>query len=581
MTTWGILTAVLNTLWLGTALAGLVWLALRWLPVNAATRCVIWWVVLAMLVVLPLAPRHVPQVASARGQIVTASYSLPPDVGESPAIVTLPEKPAARWPVVIFAFWAAVLLYRLGRIGQSFVYLRGVKRNAVVSCVELPDVERRARVLVSREITSPMAVWFLHPAVILPTDLSGQIMPEELDQIVLHEAAHLARRDDWWNLAERLIGAVLALHPIAWWILRQIEYEREAASDDWVVARTGAARPYAETLARMVELRWQGRESRGTEALASGVFGRGSRIGDRIEMLLQRGREFSPRVSARRVVAGTFILCCLAAAGSFAPQWIAFAESPLVQKRQDPPPPLVAQAIDVPQRGAPMAAPISRPIFDAASVKATPGTTASDWIRPKIDDSTRFQARTIVEQLIEWAYGVREFQIVGAADWLKKDQFEILGTAGQPSGDEQFRQMVQRLLADRFQLRLHRETREIAVYNLVVGKNGPKLRVNEDDQYCCGGEINIGRGAFIAEGATMPLFVRILTDNLDRPVLDKTGLTGHYDFTMNFDWVQGAAWSPIGPVLFTLVQDLGFRLEPQKEAVEMLVIDSVGHPTEN
>jgi len=147
-----------------------------------------WWVVLAMLVVLPLAPRHVPQVASARGQIVTASYSLPPDVGESPAIVTLPEKPAARWPVVIFAFWAAVLLYRLGRIGQSFVYLRGVKRNAVVSCVELPDVERRARVLVSREITSPMAVWFLHPAVILPTDLSGQIMPEELDQIVLHRS---------------------------------------------------------------------------------------------------------------------------------------------------------------------------------------------------------------------------------------------------------------------------------------------------------------------------------------------------------------------------------------------------------
>jgi len=92
----------------------------------------------------------------------------------------------------------------------------------------------------------------------------------------------------------------------------------------------------------------------------------------------------------------------------------------LVQKRQDPPPPLVAQAIDVPQRGAPMAAPISRPIFDAASVKATPGTTASDWIRPKIDDSTRFQARTIVEQLIEWAYGVREFQIVGAGRLAQK-----------------------------------------------------------------------------------------------------------------------------------------------------------------
>lgn len=77
--------------------------------------------------------------------------------------------------------------------------------------------------------------------------------------------------------------------------------------------------------------------------------------------------------------------------------------------------------------------------------------------------------------------------------------------------------MLQGLLADRFRLRLHRETREIPIYDLVTGKNGPRLTVSDgDDAYCCGGEINVGPGDFIARGATMPLFIRILTDNLDR-----------------------------------------------------------------
>jgi hypothetical protein len=177
-----------------------------------------------------------------------------------------------------------------------------------------------------------MAVGFLHAAVILPAELIERITPEELDQILLHEAAHLARRDDWWNLLARLLGSVLALHPVAWWILRQIEYEREAACDDWVVAHTGAVRPYAETLAHMAELRWQNAGSyRTQEALASGVFGRGSRIGNRIEAILNAGREFSTRISATRVITGCSVLCCLAAAGTFAPRWVAFAKAPVLR----------------------------------------------------------------------------------------------------------------------------------------------------------------------------------------------------------------------------------------------------------
>ncbi len=281
MTPLEILTAIMNSLWQAAALAVLVWLALKWVRVNAATRCVIWWAVLIVLIVLPAVPRFTMLQRQSENATKTATtpaawYALPPKAELQPAIVTLPEKPAAKWPLTVVAVLAIVLLFRLGRIIQSYLYLRGVKRKSTLSAFPPPDVGRRSLVLVSSDIASPMAVGFVHPAIILPEDLADSMTRAELDQIVLHEAAHLARRDDWWNLIARLLGAVLALHPVAWWILRQIEYEREAACDDWVVARTGAARVYAETLAHIVELRWANGDSRGSEALASGVFGRGS-----------------------------------------------------------------------------------------------------------------------------------------------------------------------------------------------------------------------------------------------------------------------------------------------------------------
>jgi uncharacterized protein (TIGR03435 family) len=222
------------------------------------------------------------------------------------------------------------------------------------------------------------------------------------------------------------------------------------------------------------------------------------------------------------------------------------------------------------------------PAFEVVSIKPTSGTTASDWIRPKVEDTERFRARTTVQQLIQWAYTARDFQVLQMPDWLRQDQFDIQARAGSPSNEEQFRQMLQAVLTDRFGLKVHRETRELSVYDLVVGKNGPNLNTSDKDEaYCCGGEINIGNGEFIARGATVPLFVRILTDNLDRPVLDKTNLTDHYDFDIDFDQANGAAWSPIGAQLLTLVQQFGLRLEPKKESVEMLVIDSVRRPSPN
>jgi len=325
------LLAVLNSLWQAAIVAGLVWLALRFLPgINAATRYAVWWATLAVVIALPLAPRAI---AWSRAQLRQAQVTTrtsratarlaQPSIEDTPAIVTLPEERTSRWPLWVAALWTALCLYRLWQIGRSYWYLRGVKARAQLAgdaVRPLPNLKRQARLLVSQDVASPMAVGFLHPAVILPESLSRELEQNEMEHILLHESAHIARSDDWTNLLARFLGAALALHPVAWWILRQIEREREIACDDWVVARVGSARPYARSLARMSELRWSRKAGPGIkqgEALASGILGGGSRLGERIEALLKRPCEAKVRISRLRVAVSIAALLACSAAVAF------------------------------------------------------------------------------------------------------------------------------------------------------------------------------------------------------------------------------------------------------------------------
>jgi hypothetical protein len=140
--------------------------------------------------------------------------------------------------------------------------------------------------------------------------------------VLLHELAHLARRDDFTNLAARLVTALVALHPVAAWILRRIEKERELACDDWVVAHTGAARPYAASLARVFEICVARRRT----LLASGMADHASHLGQRIEELLRR-REFARRASRIQVVASALAVAGLALIAAGTPPWIVFARA--------------------------------------------------------------------------------------------------------------------------------------------------------------------------------------------------------------------------------------------------------------
>jgi uncharacterized protein (TIGR03435 family) len=231
--------------------------------------------------------------------------------------------------------------------------------------------------------------------------------------------------------------------------------------------------------------------------------------------------------------------------------------------------------------------------FEVASIKAVAegamiqcGDLPCLNLPPRVVDPQRFRAMTTLDGpigLIEWAYGVRNFQVVGAPEWLGQQKFDVQATAGNPSSEDQIRRMVQTLLEDRFRLRVHRETRQVPVYALVVGKKGPSLTPAKDALVYGGrGDIEVRPGRLFGRGTTMAMLAMILTDNLERPVIDRTGLTGHYDFNVTYEpSPAGPGFNPIGAAIFVPIQDLGLKLESQKDAVEVLVIDGIERPSAN
>jgi uncharacterized protein (TIGR03435 family) len=198
-----------------------------------------------------------------------------------------------------------------------------------------------------------------------------------------------------------------------------------------------------------------------------------------------------------------------------------------------------------------------------------------------------------LKSLLANAYGVRPDQISGGSDWIASNHYDIEakvvpadGTALQPLTKEQRNLMLRSLLADRFKLVVHTETKEQPIYELVVAKNGSKLQPAKPDQptrMTMGGS-----GKSSMETAQLSTLIYQLSSQVGRPVVDKTGLTGNYDIKLEWAHDSGASsedgtsTDASGPSIFTAVQEqLGLKLVPTKGPVETLVIDRVEQPTAN
>jgi uncharacterized protein (TIGR03435 family) len=231
------------------------------------------------------------------------------------------------------------------------------------------------------------------------------------------------------------------------------------------------------------------------------------------------------------------------------------------------------------------------PAFEVASIRANhtvPQNREGGW-RARIETGpANLTIRNVsLQGCIRWAYSVQPYQIDGPK-WLESENFDIAAKAGGPTPETQLRLMLQALLADRFKLVLHHQSKEMSVFALLVGKNGHKLKESEGD----GPPImQSNKMLMVCQRVPISQLCELLSGSLPMPVVDLTELKGRYDFSMDASKyvpadIVGEKVDPreeIRHMFGAMLQEqLGLRLEPRKAPVDILTVDSMERvPTEN
>jgi uncharacterized protein (TIGR03435 family) len=186
-----------------------------------------------------------------------------------------------------------------------------------------------------------------------------------------------------------------------------------------------------------------------------------------------------------------------------------------------------------------------------------------------------------LRNIIAIAYGT--LQVEGGPEWVDEERYDIHAKTGNPdtTKDEAYA-MLRTLLADRFGLAIHQETKQLRIYLLKLGADGPELKESQPGEKLAVARTRESGTLHVTfQALKMPGLAATLTGILGRPVQDQTGLAGAYDFKLDYaPDTNGAAVEP-GPSVFTAVQELGLRLEAGRGPVEFLVIDHVEHASSN
>jgi uncharacterized protein (TIGR03435 family) len=497
-----------------------------------------------------------------------------------------PAQETLHWvPLVIFGVWACGFAAIALTLLRGWLSIRAAMRHSYVLEIPAP-----LEVRTSPGLLEPGVVGFLHPVLLLPEGIVDRLTPSQLEAVLAHELCHVRRRDNLFASIHMLVEAIFWFHPLVWWIGARLVEERERACDEAVLSLASEPRIYADAILNVCRLYVES-----PLRCVSGVTG--SDLKKRIEAIMTNpallklnfGKKLLLAAAAMLAVSGPLLVGLMKAQ----------SETPLA--------------------------------FEVASVKQD---TRYSFVRrpwtPNIDcapiahcgiSGNKFNDELAsLTDLIMDAYNVRRYQISGLPDWGDSGH-DVYDVAAKVDGDRtptlaEVRRMLQTLLANRFQLKLHHETRELPVYALVAAKNGPKIVPKQEACFLAtaGSRSDGGRGALKAgdDGRTRSplsawsMLPEMLGMYADRPVIDKTGLDAPYyclpdgnDANMEVILPLSRAAGPgrgaatrdrstipdadsDAPSIFDLVQEkLGLKLEPQKGPVDILVIDHVARPSEN
>jgi bla regulator protein blaR1 len=391
-----------------------------------------------------------------------------------------------------------------------------------------------------------------------------------VEALLLHELAHIRRHDYLVHILQSVVEAVFFYHPGVWWISAHIRTERELCCDDIAVSIAGDAVIYARALAEFDAARF---------IQPAVMAANGGSVADRIARLLGQPST-SGRSSRGTASVPALILLAIGA-------WAVFAQS------------------------------LIRPHFEVASIKPSLSQRIMN-VRPL---PGRLTADATLQILVQYAYGVEPFQVVGIPNSLAAKRYQIDAKADAAANRDQMFLMLQSLLEDRFQLKTHRDTNELPVFALVANRGGlklppPKEGVCEDSvvdapgewvgagRMAAPGEVEPSKGrcgsavvAFEAGGArikggkvAMPELVRTLSKMLGRSVIDQTGFKGFFDLQLDFAPDDTTPSLPPPPpnsgsdgvsIVQALQQQLGLRLQSTRGPVQVIVVDQAAPPSVN
>jgi uncharacterized protein (TIGR03435 family) len=229
------------------------------------------------------------------------------------------------------------------------------------------------------------------------------------------------------------------------------------------------------------------------------------------------------------------------------------------------------------------------PAFEVASIKVSQigkaGGEGSRKENTQVSPGSLNMRNVSLKTAIRWAWHVGDYQVSGP-DWLANERYDIMAKAAGPAPDAELRLMLQTLLADRFKLAVHRQTKEMSSYALVVGKNGPKFQESHAD----------GESSVVPDQKTMKVVVQrtpmsqlteMLSNVLRAPVVDLTDLKGRYDVTVDLakyilDRSSTEPPDPVSILTRGLQDELGLKLEPRKMPIDLVVVDHAEKiPVEN
>ncbi len=572
------------------AVALAVWVVLKLAKIHAApVQHVMWTAVLMMMLATPVILSWGPEASI---PVLPSASFIPPDVtiaDEQPvserteeadsAPASTPAAPPAAWDSVFYlsGIYLSGLLVLLGRLTIGSWQVRRLVRGAVL----------KDGMLAHRACSTPITVGWFRPKVILPEDWESWPQ-EKQDAVLAHEREHVRRRDPLIQRLALVNRAVFWFHPLAWWLERKIGALAEQACDEAVLELGHDPHSYSEYLIEMAH----SVKRHGSRVQLVGMAMPGLGLGERIRQILS-GRH-QARTSRLRLVSAVAV-CSVFAMGLTTGRLVR------AQQRQE------------------QSAVQDRPSFEVATIK--PGGPVAPGLGGAgiFIDQNRFRASNItLEGLIRYAYGQGfglDLEITGGPDWMSKDRFDIVGQAEEDSvTQEQLRQMVQSLLAERFAAEIQYATKEGDVFALLRSREDGELGPNitdaceefqpswakqnaKDDATAedkpdlpqCG--INIGPYNSRSLNGTMEQLARSLSIpgfQLGRPVVDRTGLTGQYKVDLIGDFARGLQveaendFKEVGPSIFDALQEqVGLKLEPAKGSIPYVVVDHVEPPTEN